>query len=61
MYMLVIHNIKISRKRQVKQSITHPVPEFQIGNKVLVRNHSRDLWDPIYDSAYRVVIILDRQ
>ena len=56
MYMLTIHDIKLSRERQVELFITHPVPKFQIGDKVEVINHTRDSWDPKHDSVYRVVL-----
>ena len=33
---LAIHNIKLSRGRQPNQFLTYPVPEFDVGDKVLV-------------------------
>ena len=54
MYALVIHNIKLSRKRQSDTFMTYPIPEFNVGDKVLIRNHTRDTWDLKYDVAYHV-------
>ena len=55
--MLAIHNIKLSRERQRKKFLSHPLPEFKVGDKVLVSNHTSHLWDLKYDSAYSVVPI----
>ena len=54
-YTIAIHNIKLSRKRQADRFLTYPVPEFNAQDKVLVRNHTRDVWDLKYDVAYHVV------
>ena len=54
-YALVIHNIKLSRKRKKDKFLTHPVPEFLAGDKVLVRYYTRYVWDQRYDVAYYVV------
>ena len=43
---LVIHNIKLSRERQQDKFPIYPVLEFHVGDKVLARNHTRDVWDP---------------
>ena len=41
--------------------LVYPVPEFNVGDKVLVRNHTRDVWDPKYDVAYCGVGVMGRQ
>ena len=41
-YALVIHNLKLSRERQADKFLTYPIPEFNVGNKVLIKNHTRD-------------------
>ena len=62
-YALTIHNIKLSRYRQEKgcQFSAYHVPEFHIVTKVLVRNHTRDVWDPKYNVAYHVVCVMGWQ
>ena len=45
----------MSRERQEDKFLTCPVPEFHVGDKVLVRNHTKEVWDPKYDTAYHVV------
>ena len=52
---LSIHNIKLFREREIDQILTYPVPEYHLGDKVLVRNPTRDVWKPKYDIAYHVV------
>ena len=38
----------------------YSIPEFDIGDKVLVRNHSRDVVGPKYDVPYCVVKVIGR-
>ena len=38
-YALVIHNIKLSRERLQNQFPTYPIPEFCVGEKVIIRHH----------------------
>ena len=42
---LVIHNIKLSRKRHSDKFLENYIPEFNVGDKVLVRIHTRVIWD----------------
>ena len=35
--------------------LTYAVPEFNGGDKILVRNHTRDVWDRKCDVVYHVV------
>ena len=35
--------------------MTYSTPEFNVGDKVFIRNHTRDVRDPRYDFAYHVV------
>ena len=37
------------------------MPEFNVGDKVLLRNHTRDVLDLKYDIAYRVKWVMRRQ
>ena len=47
-YALAIHNIKLSRERQESQFLTYPIPEFYVGDNVLIIYHLSDVWDPKY-------------
>ena len=58
-YALVNHNIKLSRKGKADTFLTYPVLKFNVANKVLVRNHTRDVWD-LKDGAYHVVWVMGR-
>ena len=40
---LAIFNIKLSRKRPENPILTYTISEFHVGDKVLVRNHFRDV------------------
>ena len=60
-YVLVMHNIKLSSKRQADKFLTYSVVGFNVGDKVLVRNHTRDTWNPKYNVAYQVVQEMGRQ
>ena len=53
-YALAFHNIKLSREKEEDTFLTYPIPEFNVGDKVLVRNHTRNVWDLKYDIAYHV-------
>ena len=57
-YTLAIYNFKLSRDTQEIQFMTYPVPKFFVGDNVLVRIHTRDIWDPKYDVAYYVVHVM---
>ena len=48
-------NKKIQTERQTDKFLIYPVPESIVGDKVLVRNHTKYVWDLKYDVAYRVV------
>ena len=52
---LAIHNIKLYRQTRELVSDISPILEFSVGDKVLVRNHMRHVWDPKYDVVYCVV------
>ena len=54
-YTLVICNIKFSRERHENKFLTCPVLEFHVGEEVLVRNLTIDVWDPKCDVAYDVL------
>ena len=60
-YALVIHNIKLSRERQVDNFLIYPVPKFNAGDKVVDRNYTRDIWDLNYDAAYATVWVMGRE
>ena len=60
-YALVILNIKLSSERQVKRFLTYHIPEFNVVDKVLARNHTRDVWDLKYDIVYHVLWMMGRQ
>ena len=49
------HNIKSPRKRQENKFLTCPVPEFNVGDNVLVRNHTRYMWHQKFYVAYHIV------
>ena len=55
---LVMHDSKLSRERDANQYPTYPVPEFNVGDKVLVQNHISDVLNPQYDFAYHVVCVI---
>ena len=55
---LAIHNIKLSRERQENQFPAYPEHECHAGDKVLVINHFRDMWDPKYDVTYCVIYVI---
>ena len=42
-YAQVIHNIELFRERQEDKFLIYAVPKFLVGDKVLVRNHTRDV------------------
>ena len=44
-----MHNVKLCRERQANQFPTYPLPEFNIGHKMIVLPHVRDVWDAKYD------------
>ena len=56
-HVLVIHNVKLLRERQENQFPTYPGSEFHVGDKLLVRSHVMDVWDPMYYVAYHVVCV----
>ena len=35
--------------------VVYPIHEFNVGDKTLVSNHTRDVWDPKYDVSFHVV------
>ena len=39
----------------------YPIHEFDVEDKVLVRNYARDVWDPKYSVSYSVVQVIGRQ
>ena len=41
--------------------VTYPIPEFNIGEEVSVRNHTTDVLDSTIDVAYWVVCVIGRQ
>ena len=59
-YALVTHNIKLSRGRQMDKFPTYPMPEFYVGDRVLVRNQTRDKWNLKYDIADCVVHVMGK-
>ena len=61
LYALTTHNIKLSREGLADKLLTYPIPEFNGGDKVIVRNHTRHVWDPKCDVTYRVVWVLGRK
>ena len=42
-YALVIHNIKLSIAKQADKFLIYTILEFNVEDKVLVRNYTRDL------------------
>ena len=36
------------KKKQEDKFLTYHILEFHVGDNVLVRNHTRDMWDTIY-------------
>ena len=60
-YALAIHNIKLPRERQAEKFLMHSIPKFNVGDKVLVRNHTRDVWELKYDVVYYVVWVMGTQ
>ena len=60
-YALAIHNIKLSRDRQADKFLTYTLTEFNFGDKVLLRNHTRDVWDLKYDVVYQVAWVMEKQ
>ena len=54
-YALLTHNNALSRERQVDKFLTHLVPGFHVGDKVLVRNHTRDVWNPKYGVSFHAL------
>ena len=40
---------------------TNPVPKYYPGASVVVRDHTRGVWDPKYERMYRVISVKDRQ
>ena len=53
-YALPINNIKLSEE----QFPTYHMFEFHVGDKILVRNHIRDVLDAKYDFVYYVVHLI---
>ena len=53
---IAIHNTTLYRERQADKFLTYPVPEFNVWDKVLVRNHTKDDWNPKYDVAYCMTV-----
>ena len=45
---LVIHYILLPRERWADKFLTYPIPEFNVADEVLVRNHTWDVWNPIW-------------
>ena len=45
---MAIHNMKLSRGRRENQFLIYTLLEFLAADKVLVKNHKRDEWDPKY-------------
>lgn len=60
-YALAIHNLKLARERQEDEFKTSPLPDYVVGDLVLVRKHVRSQWDPKYDHSYRITKIHGRQ
>ena len=60
-YVLVIHNIKLSKERQEDKLLIYHVSKYYVGDKALVKNHPREVWEPKYDAAYHVVWVMGRQ
>ena len=58
---LAIFNIKLSQERLADQCLTYPIPEFNDGDKVLVWNHTRGVWDPKQDVVYDVIHMMGCQ
>ena len=57
---LAQHNIKMAREQQ-NPFCTNPVPKYYPGASVVVRDHTRGVWDPKYERLYRVISVKDRQ
>ena len=58
-YVLTIHNIKLSRETHKKTKFsTYPVPKFNVGDKVLIRNQARDYGTWNMNVAYHVVWVI---
>ena len=51
-YALAVYNIKLFRVRQADQFPTYHISEFNVGDKVLVQNNIRDVWDPDSDIVH---------
>ena len=60
-YALAIHKIKLSRERQANQFLTYPITEFNVGDKLLLQNHVRVVWDPKCDGTYHVVSVMGQK
>ena len=58
-YQLVIHNIKLFRERQ-DYFLTYCVTEFHVWDKVLAKNHTRDIWNLKYNVTYHMAWVLRR-
>ena len=52
---LMIHNSKLSRERQMDKFPTYPITVFNVEDRVLARNNTRNVWDPKYDVAFHMV------
>ena len=59
--MVVINNIKVSMQTQNSQLVTHPIPYFQVGDKVLIKDHTREARGLKFDPGHDIVAIQDRQ
>ena len=53
-WQFIILNCLEKSKWTISEEPEFPIPEFLVGDKVLVRNHTRDVWDPKFDVAYHV-------
>ena len=51
----MIYNINLSREIQEDKFMTYTVPEFNMGNKLLLRNCTGDVWDSTYGVVYHVI------
>ena len=51
-YVLASHVTKLSRETQVDRFLMYPVPKLNVGDKVLVRTHTGDVWNSKYDVVY---------
>ena len=52
---------KLSRGRQANHFPTYPFLKFHFGDKLIVRNHAKDVHNLKYDVAYNVVQVIGQQ